>query len=57
VLKHVKTAATNALFPLGLAAVAVGIGMALVWAGVVAAGLCLCLLGYLLEPDETEDQP
>jgi hypothetical protein len=54
VLKHVKNAAANALFPLGLAAVSVGVGMALLWAGVVVGGLALCLLGYLLEPESAQ---
>jgi hypothetical protein len=52
VLKHIKNAATNTLFPLGLAAVAVGVGMAAMWAGVVVLGLGLCLLGWLLESDD-----
>jgi 1,4-dihydroxy-2-naphthoate octaprenyltransferase len=52
VLKHFKNAATNALFPIGLTAVAVGAGMALLWAGVVVAGLACCFLGWLYEPEE-----
>ena len=49
--RQARKATPDALWFIGLALVAYGIGMIFLPAGVIAAGLGLCFVGYVVAPD------
>lgn len=55
-LKRLLALGRNVPFPAGLAVIAFGIGLIYIPAGLIAAGIALCFVGWAVESDGTSPQ-